>query len=88
MILFWKRTTKEGVIAGILVGLASSLALILLSQETFTNVYHLVNVAAPVKLSNPAVISVPLSFISLVVVTLLTQKRSVGKFPAPAEADA
>lgn len=88
MILFWKRTTKEGVIAGILVGLVSSLALILLSQETFNNVYHLVNVASPVKLSNPAVISVPLSFLSLVVVTLLTQKRSVNKIPALAEEDA
>lgn len=75
MILFWKKTTKQGVIAGILIGLVSSLALILLSQETFNNVYHLVNVSAPVKLSNPAIISVPLSFISLVVVTLFTQKK-------------
>jgi cation/acetate symporter len=87
MILFWKRTTKQGVIAGILVGLVSSMALILLSQETFNNVYHLVNVAAPVKLSNPAVISVPLSFLSLVIVTLLTQKRGVSKIPALAQAD-
>lgn len=88
MILFWKRTTKEGVIAGILVGLVSSLALILLSQETFNNVYHLVNVTAPVKLSNPAVISVPLSFLALVIATLLTQKRSLKKIPALAEEDA
>ena len=85
MILFWKRTTKEGVIAGVLVGLVSSLALILLSQETFNNVYHLVNITAPVKLSNPAIISVPLSFLALVIVTLFTQKRSLNKGPALAE---
>ena len=88
MILFWKRTTKEGVIAGILVGLVSSLALILLSQETFTNVYHLIDAVAPVKLSNPAIISVPLSFVSLVVVTLLTQNRHANKAQAPTHADA
>ena len=75
MILFWKKTTKEGVIAGIIVGLVFSLGLILLSQETFNNVYHLVDVKAPVPINNPAIISVPLSFISLVVVSLITRKK-------------
>ncbi|MBA4347924.1 MAG: cation acetate symporter [Clostridiales bacterium] len=75
MILFWKRTTKEGVIAGIIVGLILSLGLILLSQETFDNVYKLVNVKAPVPINNPAIISVPLSFLSLVFVSLFTQKK-------------
>ena len=90
MILFWKKTTKEGVVAGILVGLVASLSLILLSQETFNNVYKLVNVTAPVKLSNPAIISVPLSFVSLVLVTLFTQKKkgppAGGKVPVLPEA--
>ncbi len=75
MILFWKKTTKEGVIAGIIVGLVLSLCLILLSQETFDNVYKLVNVKAPVPINNPAIISVPLSFLSLVAVSLFTQKN-------------
>lgn len=72
MILFWKKTTAKGVIASILVGLTSSLGLILLSQETYNNVYHLVNVTAPVPFANPAIISVPLSFIALVAVSLYT----------------
>jgi len=72
MILFWKRTTAEGVIASILVGLVSALGLILLSQETYNNLYHLVNVTAPVPISNPAIISVPLSFLTLVAVSLYT----------------
>jgi len=76
MILFWKRTTAKGVASSILVGLTSALGLILLSQETYNNVYGLVGVTAPVPLNNPAIISVPLSFITLVVVSLFTQKKA------------
>lgn len=76
MILFWKRTTKEGVIAGIIVGLVLSLGLILLSQETFNNVYHLVNVKAPIPFANPAIISVPMSFLAAVITSVVTQKKN------------
>lgn len=79
MILFWKKTTSQGVVASILVGLISALGLILLSQETFNNVYGLVDVTAPVSLSNPAIISVPLSFITLIVVSLFTQGKDSNK---------
>jgi len=75
MILFWKKTTAKGVVASVITGLVSALGLILLSQETFNNVYGLVGVTAPVPINNPAIISVPLSFIALVVVSLLTQKN-------------
>lgn len=77
MILFWKRTTSQGVFASIVVGLVSALGLILLSQETYTNVYHIVG-KAPVALNNPAIITVPLSFITLIVVSLFTQKPSTA----------
>jgi cation/acetate symporter len=76
MILFWKKTTSQGVFASIIVGLTSALGLILLSQATFNDVYHLVNVKAPVPINNPAIISVPLSFITLVVVSWLTANKS------------
>jgi cation/acetate symporter len=76
MILFWKRTTKGGVIAGIIVGLVLSLGLILLSQETFNSVYHLVGVKAPIPLKNPAIISVPLSFLAVFIVSLIEQKKN------------
>ncbi|MHB1484240.1 MAG: sodium/solute symporter [Saccharofermentanales bacterium] len=75
MILFWKNTTAKGVIASICVGLASSLTIILLSQETIDQVYRLVNVTSMMPINNPAIISVPLSFITLVVVSLLTKKK-------------
>lgn len=76
-IIFWKKATAKGIIASILAGLISSLVLILLSQDTYTNVYHLVGVKAPNPISQPAIISVPISFITLVVVSLLTQKSTL-----------
>lgn len=76
MILFWKRTTSKGVIASIAVGLVASLVLILLSPDTFSQVYQLPAASAPMPISQPAIISVPLSFITLVVVSLLTKKDS------------
>lgn len=75
MIMFWKKTTAKGIVASIITGLFTSLGLILLSQETFNKVYHLVDVKAPVPINNPAIITVPLSFIVLVIVSLLTQKK-------------
>jgi len=77
MILFWKKTTAKGVVASVITGLVSALVLILLSQETYNNVYGLVGVTAPVPINNPAIISVPLSFIALVVVSILTKKSVV-----------
>jgi len=76
MILFWKKTTSKGVVASILVGLASSLGLLLLSPSAFSLIYHIDEALAPMPFDNPAIISVPLSFITLVVVTLLSQKKA------------
>jgi cation/acetate symporter len=76
MVLFWKRTTRAGVIASISVGLVASLGLILLSPDTFSQVYNLPASSAPMPISQPAIISVPLSFVTLLVVSLLTKKES------------
>lgn len=79
MILFWKKTTAKGVVASILVGLITSLAIILLSQETFDSVYHFTNVKSPMPFSNPAIITVPLSFVTLIVVSIFTRKKETDK---------
>ena len=79
MILFWKKTTAKGVVASISVGLLTALGMVLLSQEAFDNVYKLVNVTAPMPINNPAIISVPLSFITLIVVSLFTQSKKASK---------
>lgn len=75
MTIFWKRATAKGIMAAIIVGLVSSLLMIALSQDMFTSVYNLPNVTAPNPLSQPAIVSVPLSLITGIVVSLLTKKN-------------
>jgi cation/acetate symporter len=72
MLLFWKKTTAKGITASILTGIVASLGLILLSPMMW-DIYGLGAANAPVPLENPGIISIPLSFIVLVVVSLLTQ---------------
>jgi cation/acetate symporter len=76
MLLFWPRTTRQGIIAAVLVGMASSLAWILLSGETFEKVYGLPAADAPMPFSQPGIVTIPLGFATLVLVSLLTQPRS------------
>ncbi len=73
MLLFWEKTTKQGVIAAVVVGMTSSLAWILLSADTFANVYGLPAENALVPFSQPGIVTIPLGFVTLVVVSLLTQ---------------
>ncbi|HXV22178.1 MAG TPA: hypothetical protein VD811_14415, partial [Desulfuromonadales bacterium] len=76
MLLFWKKTTAKGVAASIGVGLVSAMTLILLSPDMYIR-YGLLPTDAPISFNSPAAISIPLSFIALVVVSLLTQKDAV-----------
>jgi cation/acetate symporter len=79
MILFWNRTTKQGVTAAILVGMVASLAWILVSQETMQKVYGFTAEQAAslslVPFSQPGLVTIPLGFLTLVVVSLLTKRR-------------
>jgi cation/acetate symporter len=77
MILFWRGTTRQGVIAAILVGMASSLTWILLSGETYEKVYGLLAADAPMPFSQPGIVTIPLGFATLVVASLLTRSRAV-----------
>ncbi len=85
MILFWKKTTARGVVASISTGLISSLTLILLSQKTFNEVYNIPDVTAPIQINNPAIFSVPLSFLVLIIVSLLTQPKQQPAGPVDKE---
>lgn len=75
MLLFWKKTTKQGVIAAVVVGMFSSLAWILLSADTYTKVYGIAAENAIVPFSQPGIVTIPLGFLTLVVVSMLTQPR-------------
>ncbi len=78
MLLFWKGTTSKGIAASIVVGMLSSLVIILLSPSMYQQ-YGLDPATAPLKLDNPGIVSIPLSFAVLVVVSLLTSKARVGR---------
>ena len=73
MILFWKRTTRQGVIAAVTVGMVSSLAWILLSGPTLSGVFGLTGHAGYVPFSEPGIVTIPLGFLTLVIVSLLTR---------------
>lgn len=73
-VIFWKRTTYQGIAASIVTGILSSIILILLSPTMFEK-YGLAKEAAIFPLDNPGIISLPLSLIMLVTVTLLTRKK-------------
>ena len=75
MLLFWKRTTAQGIVASIIVGVEAALGIILLSPEMFARLYKADPASAPMPIDSPAIISVPLSFATLIVVSLLTQKN-------------
>jgi cation/acetate symporter len=77
MLLFWKRTTARGIAASIGVGVVSSLALIAFSPSLYGQ-YGLDPAAAPVPFDNPGIISIPLSFLVLVVVSLSTRPRTAA----------
>ena len=74
MMLFWKRATAQGITASIIVGVVSSLTLIALSPDLFKQ-YGLDPTTAPIPFSNPGLITIPLSFLTLIVVSLLTPRR-------------
>ncbi|MBI9017600.1 MAG: cation acetate symporter [Phycisphaerae bacterium] len=71
MLLFWKKTTSKGIVASVLVGMISALTIILLSPTMWAK-YGLTS-TAPIPLDNPGIVSIPLSFIALIVVSLITK---------------
>lgn len=77
MLLFWKKTTRQGIIAAVLVGMVSSLGWILLSDDTYKSVYG-ISSSAVVPFSQPGIVTIPLGFVTLVVVSLLTGNRAAA----------
>ncbi|MBC7855521.1 MAG: cation acetate symporter [Pirellulaceae bacterium] len=76
MLLFWKGTTKQGITWGIFAGLFSSLAWVLASGEAYKNIYGLDPSTALVPFSQPAIVTLPLGFAVLIVVSLLTRSKA------------
>lgn len=73
MTLFWKRVTRQGIIAAVVVGMVSSLGWILASADAYKNVYGWVDAQPLVPFSEPGIVTIPLGFVVIVVVSLLTR---------------
>jgi cation/acetate symporter len=74
MILFWKRTTAKGIAASIVTGMVSAIGIIMFSPSMYDK-FGLDPATAPFPLDNPGIVSIPLSFLVLVTVSLLTKKK-------------
>lgn len=72
--LFWKKATAQGIIASILVGIVSSVGLILLCPDMWGH-YGFDPATAPMPINQPGIVSIPLSFAVLIVVSLMTAKK-------------
>jgi cation/acetate symporter len=70
MVLFWKKTSAMGIAMSILVGMITALGIILCSPSMWEK-YGLDPATAPIALNNPGIISIPLAFITLVIVSIL-----------------
>jgi len=76
MLLFWPKTTAAGITSSIFVGIVAALGIILTGPAMFAGPYGLTAADAWHPLGQPGIISIPLSFLTLVVVSLLTQKKT------------
>jgi len=78
MLLFWKKTTAKGITASIFVGVLSALGIILVSPTSMVQLYGIDKSASPIGLDNPGLITIPLAFVVLIIVSLMTQKDNKG----------
>jgi len=73
MLLFWRGTTRQGIIAAIWVGMLSSLTWLMLSGPAYANIYKLDASRAIAPFSQPGLVTIPLGFVVLVLVSLMTR---------------
>ncbi len=83
--IFWRRFNTAGALSGLIVGLLSSIGLILISPTVMAidppnvagAVRHLIQAKAWFPLENPAIVSVPLGFLGAWLGTLISRDRSL-----------
>ncbi len=80
MVIFWKKTSAMGIACSIFVGMVTALGIILVSPSMWER-YGLDPATAPIALNNPGIISIPLSFITLVVVSILMPSKDAKPMP-------
>ena len=83
MMLFWKRTTSTGMVASIIVGIVVSVGIIVFSPTAW-ELYGLNPADAPIPLKNPGIISIPLSFLAIYLVSKMTKPDMMEEHRASA----
>lgn len=82
--LFWRRFNTTGMVVGMIVGLVSSILLIIASPSimgidppgTAATAAHLIQAAPLFPLANPGIVSIPLGFIAAVIGSLVTRDEA------------
>jgi cation/acetate symporter len=72
--IFWRRCTTAGVVTSMVLGTVSTLTLIYLSPTIQVDI--LKHDSATFPLRNPALVTIPLSFVTAILVSLVTADRS------------
>jgi cation/acetate symporter len=84
--MFWSRATTAGVVSAMVLGTTSTLVLIYLSPTVQVDILHQESAWFPLK--NPALLTVPLGFLTGVLVSLLAPNRAEAAGFASAERQA
>ena len=74
--LTWKRFNTTGAVSGVLVGVVSSVGLVLIGPDVRADPIEII---PGVELSQPAILSVPLGFLACILGTLLSQGGDQGR---------
>jgi len=77
MSLLWRGTTTLGAVVGGTLGLVSSIVMVVLSKAFWVTSLH--HKAAIFPYSNPAIFSIPLAFIGIVVVSMLDRSARANR---------
>lgn len=80
--VFWRRFNTAGAVTGMLVGLISSLILVMVSPNVWDPVAgKAILVGEPlISLTNPGILSIPIGFLGAIAGTLLSSKRNDEKY--------
>jgi cation/acetate symporter len=81
MLLFWDKTTAKGIAASVGVGMVAAVSILAVSPRMSSLYLEWwgVKFGGWIPLNQPGIISIPLAFITLVVVSLMTQKDNENK---------
>lgn len=83
MLLFWEKTTRQGVVASIIVGMTTSLGWILVSADTVEKVFGWSPEDALTPFTQPGLVTIPLAFAVLIAVSLMTQPKQTDEVAVP-----